>query len=433
MLERSRLQTHPAPFKTKSPALIALAVALIVVVVTAGAVAGLVYFTHSQDQNSSTSPKGSNGSHGGSGSNGSWGSNGSGGSNGTGGTVPPTNNPILYKLWTDPKEGAFTALLPSGWSVSSKSGVSRPYFSANFNFSATDSSGLMQVFFAKSGYPILMEPLPPTDLTCVVYTSQGLTPPADCIQGSLWAPFSSAPSAAVYVWPYLAAQDFAKQLVLTQLQKTYPDASLVSSSNRPDLASSSVNIALTQTTTGADALYSYTSNGVSYRMGMVITTSKLAANTVGGAPFNLWIFDYSGVSAPASDFSAGKNATKAYAQIIPTVRVSKTWLQNEVQNQAVDSQLISQTFTRIQQMDYRSFVDTSNSIYASGEAWGNALGGVQDYADSSGVVHTIETAPLGYDYVWGDSLGNVAYTSTDQSPGSGYVQWHTCTSMSCGT
>ena len=85
-------------------------------------------------------------------------------------------------------------------------------------------------------------------------------------------------------------------------------------------------------------------------------------------------------------------------------------------------------------MDYRTFIDTSNSNYAIGRAWGNALGGVQDYVDSSGAVHTVDTPPLGYDYVWGDSTGGVVYTATDQSPGSGFVLWNSCgiSSTSCG-
>jgi hypothetical protein len=215
------------------------------------------------------------------------------------------------------------------------------------------------------------------------------------------------------------------------MQKHHPEATMISSSDRPDLASSFVDLVLTQTQTGADALYSYAVNGVSYRLGVVITTFKLNVNTYGGDPFTMWFYAYSGVSSPASDFSSGANATALYSQIIPTVRISKTWLQKEIQNQATNSQLISQTFSRIQQMDYRTFIDTSNSNYAVGRAWGNALGGVQDYTDSSGVVHTVDIPPLGYDYVWGDNLGGVAYTATDQSPGSGYTLWQTCTISSC--
>jgi hypothetical protein len=168
--------------------LVALAVALVVVVMTAGVIAGLVYFTQTQNQNTSTNPNGSNGSHGSSGSNGSGGSSGSGGSVGTGATGgsggsgstnPPTNNPIRYKLWTDPKEGAFSVQTPDGWSTSPNSGVARPYFGADFYFNATNSKGTISVFFAKNAYPDFVEPLPPTSFNCSVSSGIGYTDPVD--------------------------------------------------------------------------------------------------------------------------------------------------------------------------------------------------------------------------------------------------------------
>ena len=431
------MQAQPPPSKHGSPAFLALAVALVVIIVTGGIIAGLVYFTqprtpsNSNDSNNSNNSNDSNSSHC------SSSSTGSGRSSCPDNTTPPprpTSSPIYDKLWTDPKEGAFSVQMPDGWSASPNSGVARPYFGADFYFNATNSKGTISVFFENNGYPDFVEPLPSTSFSCSGLISLGLPPDPLCNQGSWWTPISTYPSFSAYIWPYVSAQDFAKSFFLHHLQKGHPEATLISSSDRPDLASSFVDLVLTQTQTGADALYSYTVNGVSYRLGLVITTLKLNVNTYSGDPFTMWFYAYTGVSSPASDFSSGANATALYSQIIPTVRISKTWLQKEIQNQATNSQLISQTFSRIQQMDYRTFIDTSNSNYAIGRAWGNALGGVQDYVDSSGAVHTVDTPPLGYDYVWGDSTGGVVYTATDQSPGSGFVLWNSCgiSSTSCG-
>jgi hypothetical protein len=400
--------------------LMIVALIIIVLVVTGGVVAGLVYLNRPQPQSSSDN---SNGTHPPRGPN-------PPGGGGQGGTTPPARPPIFYKIWTDPTEGAFSVVMPDGWSASSRSGVVRPYFNAEFRFNATNSDGTISVFFAKNAFPDFVEPLPPTSFSCSVSSGIGYVDPL-CTQGSWWTPIQGYPSFSAYVWPYVSAQDYAKSFFLYYMQRVHPGATMIASADRPDLAGSFVDLVLTQTQTGADALYSYTVNGVSYRTGIVVTTFKLNVNTYGGNPFTMWFYAFAGVSSPASDFSSGVNATGLYSQIIPTVRISKAWLQQEIQNQATNSRLISQTFSRIQQMDYRTFVDTSNSNYAVGKAWGDALGGVEDVTDSSGSVYTVDTPPLGYDYAWGDSSGHIVWTATAQSPGTSYNPFHVCPISGC--
>ena len=335
-------------------------------------------------------------------------SNNNNNSNG-GGTSPTAHNQVsYYKSWKDPTENAFSVTIPKGWTATG--GIGRDYFDPQFYFDAKDPSGTMNVFFRNTAAPLFQAP--ETDpLSCVNY---GTGVPPQCVPGSYYVPISSLPRWRFYIWQYVNAQDFARTFMLPQLQHLHPTATLISTTPRPDLAHQSVDLIIGQTSTGADALFSYTDQGVLYNVGIVVQTGAVTIVT-SGSPFTVWWASYMGASAPVSDFSQGKNVTRIYSRMLPTVRINPVWLQHELQNMAQRSMMVQQTFDRIRADDYHTFLSASESDMRVAHGWMNALGGTEDVKSPSGDVYSISSEP-GANYTWGNNLGDIVRTSDYVNP-----------------
>lgn len=326
------------------------------------------------------------------------------GTSGPSATSAARPHTTYFEVWRDPTDGAFAVLLPKGWHASG--GVRRPYFNADIYLTAQDPSGAMSVYFQVAGYPRFAEPSPPNSLTCQLAPTSAL-----CIEGSTVPLSQSNPTATLVVWRYLVAQQFIATKVLPEVRKAHPDARLVSSNARPDLASETLDTLLASRTSGADALFAYTKNGVQYEEGMVVTTHELA--TPSGS---VWSFDVAGAIAPTSDFAVGKNVVAAFRAIVPTVTINLAWLVRELQNQNTSTALIQQASEYLKQQDYREFTSISESNAAVGQAWANALGGVEVWQNpQTREVFNVLMEP-GADYVWECGVSEIARTAVEQNP-----------------
>lgn len=322
----------------------------------------------------------------------------------TGGPGLPTTRPQAvthFEVWRDPTEAAFKAILPSGWTATG--GVRRPYFGGDLNFAAQDPTRTISVYFQSPGYPYFVEPSPPTDLTCQEAPATPI-----CNEGTTVLLAPSNPASTAVVWHYLQAQEFVATKVLTELRAAHPDARLVTSNARPELSKQTLIYILATRVTGADALFEYSHNGIAYQEGVVVTTDELA--TPSGS---IWYFTVAGVSAPKSEFAS--SGVTAFAGILPTVTVDLNWLIKELQDQSASTALIQQASDFLKQQDYREFLSISESNASVGEAWANALGGVELWQNPETKEYFNLLMEPGADYVWYCGTG-ITRTSVEQSP-----------------
>jgi hypothetical protein len=189
--------------------------------------------------------------------------------------------------------------------------------------------------------------------------------------------------------------------------------SVDASNARPDLQKVFGVFALSGTGVfyGADGLISYSSGGTTYKLGVEVGVTQILASVYGLTP-EVWSGLVLGVSAPENQFDSAASAFSSV--IVPSVSVNPQWVTSELQAGAQASQMIFAWNQRIQQNQYNAFVDQSNSQAAVGRAWGDALGGVQEYVDpTDSSQYTLPYTAGDYYYHVGDTFYP---TNTDSAP-----------------
>ena len=125
--------------------------------------------------------------------------------------APPADQ---WVKWTDPKEGAFSLMVPKDWKVDGQSGLVRPYIDPSAWFSARrdgkDSTAIT-----------LLDPAPPT----YIEPSQMLAM-TGFREGAKYNP-SGGVTQDMIVMRYPGAQGYIKGIYASQVKKAYPDAKLV--------------------------------------------------------------------------------------------------------------------------------------------------------------------------------------------------------------
>ena len=299
---------------------------------------------------------------------------------------PTKNTPSNeWSVWTD-NENAFTVVIPKGWTANG--GVQRPYFvDYDFIFNATDSTGTMNVFFLAPYRVLFQNLLPPYAPLCYISPQS-----PECVGGLT--------STGTYAMNYMQASVFIRQAALPYIQRAHPDATVISTAERTDLAQQFADPTsfFPTTASGADGVISYSVNGVHYKEGLQAVTQELT--DLSGNVY--WWAKIAGAVSPEQDFDSGRNVTRVYGSILPTVRVNTQWLVNELRNEHQMSQTILTALQKIQANRRAMFNSLQQSTQSQNEGWYNALGGTVVEKPGSGPYSGLEyTLPL--------TVGNYCY------------------------
>lgn len=318
------------------------------------------------------------------------------------------NLPTKFTRWTDPQEGSFSVLLPQGWTA--KGGVVHPDATEwGLGLYATDSTGSMGVFFVLPVLPTYMSPQQAASVLC------------SPTEGSLCdlnqvANIPGHTLARYYVYGYMTAQEYANPLLLNELKSlgiVKADASNIQISASPDTAQRFAFYIGSNSYSGADASITYSSGGSSYQV-----KADLGLNN--GCVLNVcfWSAAFSGATARQQDFNTVADIYQLI--IMPTFRINPQWLLSEIQNGGVQSTIIGQFSSKMQQLDYDAFQIQESATIQAGQGWVNALGGVMNMQDSSGNEYTVPSTIPNANHWW-VSGSDIVWTQDSNGP-SGYGQ-----------
>lgn len=295
------------------------------------------------------------------------------------------NNLVQMVSWKDPKEGAFTALVPKGWNMDG--GVVRPYIDAALKIVAT--SGDMGIQVENPYPPIYTAPNQ-------VLTFSGFT------EGSHYNP-SGGISQDMIVMSEKNAQDYIKTILAKSLSL---NVDLVKS--RDDLVVKIPKASYITQTTAAEATLS--GDGKTHKVIVI----EQGLSMVG---INLWSVGVTHYWAPSGEIGKVEEIATAMDQ---SFKLDPTWVKNEQVQVAKRSQIISQTQSEISDIISSTFEYRSSTQDAMADKWSDAILGVQDvYDPSTGENYTV---PNTSKYYWTDGLNTVVGTDTHDTPGN-YWDW----------
>ena len=329
-------------------------------------------------------------------------------------------------------------MVPEGWV--GRPSVERytwPFGGADFNFTAQDSTGRMKIFFASADFPYYIEPTQDFLNTMNYASNRGCYDPVRnsfgfCASGDWWlacGQYGCYVGMTAFLRSYLSARDYITSVTAGRLQVWRNDGGLILPRNRalwpivnsvhsdvmiekivddPALVSRVLTLDSTENT-GAEAVFTYTENGVQYEYLLQVVVSRLSFQTLGFS-FSSWTTFIWGYSAPKSDF---QKVGKLFSMILPTVKVNIQWLQAEVQRLGQASQLIAQHNERMMQMSLATFNALEQSQFTTGEGWIDALGGVKEIVNPDNAQDTYRV-PIDYTYYW-HCAGAYPWYGTDSS------------------
>lgn len=323
---------------------------------------------------------------------------------------------VAWVRWTDPREGAFSASVPQGWSVSGGA----------FRQSATDIR--QSVVLLSPDRQIRMAV---GDANVGVYTAPNpMYARAGMREGGYTA---LGDGSKVQIRRFLPAQQFMREYVASSVRRECGEPRILSENQRPDLAASSVQRARAQgapnpQVTAAGVSFSCTWNGREAR-------GYYAAVTI--LPFpgrnGIWYVDslYGYLAVPERQ----QQADDVSRHVLNSMGINAQWKQREDQ---IAGNAVEQDNVRSQEIQARArqaIADnqkqTSDMIVKGYEARSkvydeisrkreNAILGTVDVVDpNSGKQYKIDNYS---DYHWMNNSGVVAGTKTDTSPGSDWRQ-----------
>lgn len=308
-------------------------------------------------------------------------------------TVKAKEFPI-FKVWTDPAEGAFSIIIPKDWNANG--GTERIMTDPNFIFEAY--SGDAKIFFY---IPTPIRYWEPT-----TYDASRGYPEGTKVQEY---------GLDLFILRYHSGREYISNIILPQLQQGYPDAKITSIQDLPDVAKAYGEPLATQTE-AASATISFTANGIPMKAGYtVIVDREIYGQNIWGETMGLWIAKVIGAIAPEAEFDS---VTELYAMILPTSKINPTWQQYELEGRQQRSAMIRSTSQRIIEMDYQMFQEESESRMRLARGWMNAFGGTETVKDKYGTEYTVPSGP-GMNYWW-NKAGDIRPTELDQQPDIGY-------------
>lgn len=294
-------------------------------------------------------------------------------------------NVVKMVPWKDPKEGAFTINVPSGWTIDG--GVVRPYIDAALKIVVQSGDMGIQV---ENPYP------PIYTVPNQILSFSGFP------EGSRYNP-SGGVSQDMIVMSEKNAQNYIETIVAKNL-----NLKVDSVKSRDDLVAKAPKPSYITQTTAAEATLS--GDGKIHKV-IVIEQG------IGIAGVNMWTTGLTHYYAPESEMGKVEEIATAMDK---SFKLDQTWVKNEQVQVAKRSQIISQTQSEISDIISSTFEYRSSTQDKMADKWSDAILGVQDvYDPSTGANYTV---PNTSKYYWTDGLNTVIGTDTSDNPGN-YWDW----------
>ncbi len=294
-----------------------------------------------------------------------------------------------YVLFTDPKEGAFSFEVPQDWTVTSGSGLIRPYIDAGISLHASNSKG--QEFFYQDPYGY------------VYANSNQLLDYAGFTEGSLYDP-SGGVTQPMKVKRYTNASDMAREIL--SVITTNPTNILIT--DRADLTSP---VPWLNSQSAAELSFDYTQNGVAPGRGPLKAAFIVRTGLSQLSGTGIWSVSLSGFSSPPELM----NETEiAILNMQRTFKVNQTWAARESQAIKERAKILGQAQVDVSGIISTTFEARSKSMDRLNQQWDNYILGVEDVYDSSSGQHYVVES--GSKYYWMDAQGKVYGTNTNENP-----------------
>jgi hypothetical protein len=319
--------------------------------------------------------------------------------------------PLNWVRWNDPREGAFAASVPQGWSVSGGS----------FRQSATDIRKSVVLLSPDRQIRIAAGDvnLGSFSVPNAMYTRAGLRPGATTTLGD---------GTRLEIRSYEPARQFLTEYVTRTVGRECTAPRVLSIDGRPDLAADARHQAQTHSVrqfqvTTAGVSFSCTWNGRDAR-GYYAAATVLVAS----GPTSLWYIDslYGYLAAAERQ----QEADSISRHVSGSMRVDSQWQQRE---SGIAANAVEQDNARSQELQARSraaiaadqqktsdmiakgYQDRSKAYDEIARRRENAILGTVDVVDpSSGTKYKIDNYS---DYHWMNNQGTIAGTKTDTAPG----------------
>jgi hypothetical protein len=307
----------------------------------------------------------------------------------------PGNNPTVkyseykdaksFKTFTDPREGAFSLEVPSGWVVTEGSGIIRPYIDAGVGFEAKSSSG--QGFFLQEPYGYVYT----TPNTVLDY--------AGFKEGSLYNP-SGGVAKPMMVKKYTLASDFIKELI----GKSGLNVSNLKVTDRPDLLVSGNPLISKQS--AAEAGFEYELDGKRVKSVVALRTALVELSGTG-----IWSVGVMEYYAPPELL----NETELLAVTMQrSFKLNETWAKKEQEEVQKRLGAIGKSGGDISEIISSTIEMRSKTMDDLNGKWDKYILGIEDTYDPDTGEHYVVDS--GSKYYWVDDQNRIYGSDTADSP-----------------
>lgn len=207
---------------------------------------------------------------------------------------------------------------------------------------------------------------------------------------------------------YRNSADYVKEFILPFIQTKHPDTQILRIKN---ISSSSTYFpqqgqTATYGPTASSALFSYTSNGKQYLIGVGVITGGTKGE---GLNPGVWYVTVFGISAPKSDFYNVSNLSQA---VFLSPKINKDWAIDEIHGRESRGEIISDVQKAIENIINQHKPSGMNDKLS--QAWSNEIIGSSDWVSKTGEHYNL---PNDFQHYWIDPSQHIAASNTDTSPG----------------
>ena len=280
---------------------------------------------------------------------------------------------VQMENWADPTEGAFTIDVPKGWTISSDSGITRPYLDA-----------AVKIVVSKDDMGISIEQLHPP----LYYTPNWVLDLSGYPVGSSYG--------GGIVMSYHNAEQYAEELLADELGLNAP----VNVIDRSDLLSKIYAAPWIQETTAAEATFE---NGIVHKV--LIGDEYYKLGEIG-----MWAISMVHYWASESDLEL---VAKIANEMLLSFKLDDEWAKNEQKQVAIRTGLINELGDDIAKIVKSTFEYRDQVIDEASKKFSNAILGIEDVYDPETGQHW--TVPSGSSSYWRDVYGNI-YGSGSYAP-----------------
>ena len=287
---------------------------------------------------------------------------------------PDTVGIVQMETWTDPKEGAFTIDIPKGWTISSDSGITRPYLDA-----------AVKIVVSKDDMGISIEQLHPP----LYYTPTWILLALNYQEGSSYG--------GGIVMSYHNAKQYAEEFLADELGLEAP----VDVTDRSDLLSNIYSAPWIQEKTAAEATFE---NGIVHKVLIGDEYYELAG-------IGMWAVSMFHYWASEDDLEL---VAKIANEMLLSFKLDDEWAKNEQKQVAIRTKLINEVGDDIAKIVKSTFEYRDHVMDETAKKFSNAILGIEDVYDPETGEHW--TVPSGSSHYWGDVYGNVYGTGSYTPP-----------------